>query len=747
MEHKPIDFCAVKRVPIEAHVDTLYDICSKTFTPEQLTVLQKAIDFAKEVHKDQHRESGEPYYMHPEAVAIMLYEMGMDYATIVAGLLHDVIEDGRDITVQKVSELFGEEIATMVDGVTKLTKSGTQDFVTKQEQQAENLRKLFLAMANNVRVVIIKLADRLHNMRTLEYCDPAKRARKAKETLEVYAPLAHRFGMGAIKGELEDLSFMHMMPDEYEQLRAAIEPQQAERMRLLNTAIVTIREQLNKAGIEADINGRPKHMYSIYRKMVKQNRPLEEIYDLIAIRIIVQTVNDCYATLGIIHSLWKPMPGRFKDYIAMPKTNMYRSLHTTLFGHLGMPFEVQIRTSEMHRTAEYGIAAHWMYKEGRGAQDDLDGKMAWLRSALEYDNDADNAREFVDSIMKDFFSDFVFVLTPRGEILDLPTGSTPLDFAYRIHTNVGHHCQHAKVNGSMVRLDYKLKTNDVVEIITSASQLGPSRDWLHIVKTQQAKSKIRQWFKKANRDENIQKGREMLEAAAKRHGQQLSLLTKPEYYSEMLKRYNMAGMEDVYNAIGYGGISTGQVLHRLMDKQRQEAKEEELAQRIKQIEETGGMPQRAPEKPMSSHGVIVHGEPNMMVRFAQCCSPVPGDEIIGYITRGRGVSVHRRDCPNAKELLDDEGRIIPVEWAGDEKSSYTANVSLAATDRPGVLMDISQVLLSMNINIKTVNAKTDRNGMVYVQLSFDITNASQLNNIIKNLRKIKTVTEVYRASN
>lgn len=747
MEQKPINFCTVKRVPIEAHVDMLYDICSKTFTPEQLAVLQKAIDFAKEVHKDQWRESGEPYYVHPEAVAIMLYEMGMDYATIVAGLLHDVIEDGRDITVQKVSELFGEEIAAMVDGVTKLTKSGTQDFVTKQEQQAENLRKLFLAMANNVRVVIIKLADRLHNMRTLEYCDPEKRARKAKETLDVYAPLAHRFGMGAIKGELEDLSFMHMLPEEYEQLRAAIEPQRVERMRLLNTAITTIREQLNKMGIEADINGRPKHMYSIYRKMVKQSRPLEEIYDLIAIRIIVQTVNDCYATLGIIHSLWKPMPGRFKDYIAMPKTNMYRSLHTTLFGHLGMPFEVQIRTADMHRTAEYGIAAHWMYKEGRGAQDELDGKMAWLRSALEYDNDADNARDFVDSIMKDFFSDFVFVLTPRGEILDLPTGSTPLDFAYRIHTNVGHHCQHAKVNGSMVRLDYKLKTNDVVEIITSASQSGPSRDWLHIVKTQQAKSKIRQWFKKANREENIQKGREMLEGAAKRHGQQLSLLTKPEYCSEMLKRYNMAGMDDVYNAIGYGGISTGQVLHRLMDKLRQEEKEEELAQRIKQLEETGSMPQRMPEKPTSSHGVIVHGEPNMMVRFAQCCSPVPGDNIIGYITRGRGVSVHRRDCPNAKELLDDEGRIIPVEWAGDEKSSYTANVSLAATDRPGVLMDISQVLLSMNINIKTVNAKTDRNGMVYVQLSFDISNASQLNNIIKNLRKIKTVTEVYRASN
>lgn len=730
----------------EPHAD-LYETCKKTFTQEQLALLQKAIDFAREVHKNQRRESGEPYYIHPEAVAIMLYEMGMDYATVIAGLLHDVVEDGKDVTVQKLTELFGDEIATMVDGVTKLTKTGAQDFITKQEQQAENLRKLFLAMANNVRVVIIKLADRLHNMRTLEYCDTAKRARKAKETLDVYAPLAHRFGMGAIKGELEDLAFMHLMPEEYEQLRVAIEPQQAERMELLQSAIATIRENLNRVGIEAEINGRPKHMYSIYRKMIKQNRPLDEIYDLIAIRIIVETVNDCYATLGVIHSVWKPMPGRFKDYIAIPKTNMYRSLHTTLFGEHGLPFEVQIRTFEMHRTAEYGIAAHWMYKEGRGAQDDLDGKMAWLRTALEYENDADNAREFVDSIMKDFFSDYVFVLTPRGEILDLPTGSTPLDFAYRIHTNVGHHCQHAKVNGSMVRLDYKLKTNDVVEIITSANQPGPSRDWLHIVKTQQAKSKIRQWFKKANREENVQKGREMLEGAAKRHGQQLSSLTKPEYYSELLKKLNMSNMEDVYNAIGYGGISTGQVLHRLMEKQRKQAQEEEFAQRMRQLEESGGTPPRMQEpKSTAMHGIIVHGEPNMMVRFAHCCSPVPGDEIIGYITRGRGVSVHRKDCPNAKDLLGDEGRIIPVEWVGDEKSSYTANINMTATDRPGVLMDISQVLLSMNVNIKTVNAKTDRNGMVYVQLSFDITNTSQLNNIIKNLRKIRTVTEVYRAS-
>ncbi|MDL2259131.1 bifunctional (p)ppGpp synthetase/guanosine-3',5'-bis(diphosphate) 3'-pyrophosphohydrolase [Eubacteriales bacterium OttesenSCG-928-K08] len=727
----------------------LYETCKRSFKPEDLELLQKAIDFAKDVHKDQLRESGEPYYIHPEAVADMLYDMGMDPATVIAGLLHDVVEDGKNITVKMISDMFGQEIASMVDGVTKLTKSGEQNYITKKEQQAENLRKLFLAMANNVRVVIIKLTDRLHNMRTLEYCDPSKRARKARETLDVYAPLAHRFGMGAIKGELEDLSFMHLLPDEYESLKQKIEPHQAERMQVLQSSIAAIKDQLTDLGIEADINGRPKHIYSIYRKMIKQNRPLEEIYDLIAIRIIVTTVKECYATLGVVHSLWRPMPGRFKDYIAIPKTNMYKSLHTTLFAEEGgLPFEVQIRTAEMHRTAEYGIAAHWMYKEGRSAQNDLDGKMGWLREALAFNSEADSAEEFVDNVMKDFFSEYVFVLTPLGEILDLPVGSTPLDFAYRIHTNVGHRCQHAKVNGSMVRLDYKLKTNDVVEIITSASQVGPSRDWLNTVKTQQAKSKIRQWFKKANREENVQRGREMLEDAAKRHGQQLSNLTKPEYYADLLKKLNMQGMEDVYNAIGYGGISTGQVLHRLMEKLRKERQEIEMAERLKRLEESGAEHTHKQESPSrGSRGVIVHGEPNMVVRFAHCCSPVPGDEIIGYITRGRGVSIHSKDCTNAADLLADEGRIIPVEWASDELVAHTANVGIISSDRVGILMDVSQTMVNMNTNIKTINARTERNGDVHVQLSFDVNSASQLNNIIKNLKKINGVTSVFRARN
>ncbi len=721
----------------------LYDKCKAVYSDAQLALLEKAIAFAKRAHEGQLRESGEPYYIHPEAVATMLFDMGMDVPTVIAGLLHDVVEDGKDITVAQISELFGKEIATMVDGVTKLTKSSQQAIITKKERQAENLRKMFLAIANDVRIVIIKLADRLHNMRTLEYCTTAKRTRKAKETLEIYAPLAHRFGMGAIKCELEDLSFMHLMPDEYEKMVAEVGVQQQERMEQLKSAMETIREQLQKAGIEGEINGRPKHLYSIYRKMVKQNRPLEEIYDLIAIRVIVNTINDCYAVLGVIHSIWKPMPGRFKDYIAMPKPNMYRSLHTTLFGDKGMPFEVQIRTFEMHRTAEYGIAAHWMYKEGRTVQDELDSKMGWLRQALEYDTDAENAMEFIDNVTKDFLSEYVFVLTPRGEIIDLPTGSTPLDFAYRIHTNVGHHCQQARVNGSVVRLDYKLKTNDVVEIITSTNQNGPSRDWLNVVKTQQAKVKIRQWFKKANREENIQKGREMLEASAKRQGWQLSQF-KNEYYAPILKKNNMTSLEQIYAAIGYGGLSTSQVLHKLVEMHRRESKAAAAVQQLEQkLEERS-----AQTAHMHSHsrGVMVEGDPNMMIHFAQCCNPLPGDEIVGYITRGRGVSIHRSDCVNVSNLSNDSERMIHVAWIDDAQASYIASIHVVADDRPGVLVEVSQVLANLNISVRTINAKTNRNGVAFIQLSFVVNDTTQLNTIIRNLKKINSVTEVYRVN-
>lgn len=721
-------------------MDELINMCAAKYSPEEMEMLKKAIDFASEAHKGQLRESGEPYIMHPIAVAKMLFEMSMDENTVIAGLLHDTVEDNPNITVDIIRSEFGDDVANMVDGVTKLTKSGNAGLLSKEDRQAENLRKMFMAIANDVRVVIIKLADRLHNMRTLEYCDGEKRIRKAHETLEVYAPLAHRFGMGAIKCELEDLSFEYLYPEEAKKLKNAIEPQKRERMQLLEHAMSVIKEQLAAIGIEAEVSGRPKHLYSIYKKVVKQNVTVDKIYDLIAIRVIVHTVNDCYAALGVIHSIWPPMPGRFKDYIAMPKTNKYRSLHTTLFGDNGMPFEVQIRTQEMHRAAEYGIAAHWMYKEGRTTQDDLDSKVAWLREALEYENLADTTREFVENIRKDFFSDFVFVLTPKGEIIDLPTGSTPVDFAYRIHTNVGNHTQHAKVNGAMVKLEYKLKNHDVVEIITSP-QATPSRDWLSFVKTQQAKAKIRNWFKKANREENIQKGKEMLQEAMRRQSNQYSEAIKPEYFDELLQRYSMTDIDDIYAAIGYGGLTTRQIVHPLIEHAKRDRQEQE------RLQAAANGSKGSDSKPSGSvHGIRVVGQKNMAVRFAGCCTPLPGDEIIGYITRGRGVSVHRRDCENAEALLRDADRIIQVEWATDEKTKYPVNITILATERVGLLMSISQMLMNMNINLRSINANQDSDDIVTVKLTFDVNNAEHLESILKNLKKVDGVTNVFRTN-
>ena len=721
-------------------MDELINMCAAKYSPEEMEMLKKAIDFASEAHKGQRRESGEPYIMHPIAVAKMLFEMSMDENTVIAGLLHDTVEDNPNITVDIIRSEFGDDVANMVDGVTKLTKSGNAGLLSKEDRQAENLRKMFMAIANDVRVVIIKLADRLHNMRTLEYCDGEKRIRKAHETLEVYAPLAHRFGMGAIKCELEDLSFEYLYPEEAKKLKKAIEPQKRERMQLLEHAMSVIKEQLAAIGIEAEVSGRPKHLYSIYKKVVKQNVTVDKIYDLIAIRVIVHTVNDCYAALGVIHSIWPPMPGRFKDYIAMPKTNKYRSLHTTLFGDNGMPFEVQIRTQEMHRAAEYGIAAHWMYKEGRTTQDDLDSKVAWLREALEYENLADTTREFVENIRKDFFSDFVFVLTPKGEIIDLPTGSTPVDFAYRIHTNVGNHTQHAKVNGAMVKLEYKLKNHDVVEIITSP-QATPSRDWLSFVKTQQAKAKIRNWFKKANREENIQKGKEMLQEAMRRQSNQYSEAIKPEYFDELLQRYSMTDIDDIYAAIGYGGLTTRQIVHPLIEHAKRDRQEQE------RLQAAADGSKGSDSKPSGSvHGIRVVGQENMAVRFAGCCTPLPGDEIIGYITRGRGVSVHRRDCENAEALLRDADRIIQVEWATDEKTKYPVNITILATERVGLLMSISQMLMNMNINLRSINANQDSDDIVTVKLTFDVNNAEHLESILKNLKKVDGVTNVFRTN-
>ncbi|MDY4468998.1 MAG: bifunctional (p)ppGpp synthetase/guanosine-3',5'-bis(diphosphate) 3'-pyrophosphohydrolase [Eubacteriales bacterium] len=728
-------------------MDKLREICSKTFTPEEMQTLDRAIEFTKQVHAHQTRHSGEPYYTHPENVAIMLANMGMDSHTILAGLMHDVIEDGKDITYEKLASMFGQDIAGMVDGVTKLTKTGKNEMISREDIQAESFRKMFLAIANDIRVVIIKLNDRLHNMRTLQYCSEEKQIRKARETLDIYAPLAHRFGMGAMKCELEDLCMKYLWPEEYKKLEQAMIPYQEERMHTLNKAMEEIEKALKEAGIEATLSGRPKHFYSIYKKTVRQQKTIDEIYDLIAIRVIVNTVNDCYATLGIIHSLWKPMPGRFKDYIAMPKTNMYRSLHTTLFSNdgMGMPFEVQIRTPEMHKAAEYGIAAHWMYKEGRNSPDDLDSKLAWLREALSLEADSNTTREFIENIRKDFFGDYVYVLTPQGKIIDLVTGSTPIDFAYRIHSNVGNHVQHAKVNGALVRLDYKLKNNDVVEIITSPNAT-PSYDWLKIAKTQQAKAKIRTWFKKANREENIQRGKDMLSEALKRQGAQLGDFTgKKEYFEDILKKFNMSDLDDVYASIGYGGITTGQVTNKLLEQAKKEAKAAAAAERLERLEEEQ---QSRPENRNNGKGVIVEGDTGMVVRFARCCTPLPGDDIIGYVTRGRGVSIHRKDCPNIGDLLMDPERVVRAEWANNAKSSYTATIQVVADERTGLLMDVSQVLAGMNISITAMTAKVDKanQNIIQIQLSFDVSSTEQLNNIIKSMRKVRSVKEVYRVN-
>lgn len=720
-------------------MDRLLAVCEKKFPQEKIELLKKAIEFARTVHANQKRESMEPYYVHPEAVALILVEMDMDADTVIAGLLHDTVEDSMDVSVDQVAALFGKDIAKMVDGVTKLTNTNITKMLSREDRQAENLRKMFLAIANDVRVVIIKLADRLHNMRTLGYCSRDKQIRKAQETMDIYAPLAERFGMGAIKVELEDLSFSFLMPEECRRLEGLIGPKQTERMSLLKTAMRRIENALKDAGIKCEVSGRRKHIYSIYRKLNNKKVSLNEIYDLVALRVIVDSVKDCYGALGIIHSIWKPFPGRFKDYIAMPKTNMYSSLHTTLFSDFGMPFEVQIRTWEMHRMAEYGIAAHWMYKEGRSKQDDLDKKLEWLHQLVNYASDASTSKEYVENVRHDFFTDYVFVLTPQGEIFDLPVGSTPVDFAYRIHSNVGDHTHHAKVNGVPVKLDYKLRTHDVVEITTSP-QASPNRDWLTFVKTSQAKNRIKQYFKKANREENIARGKDMLSEAARRQGHKLSEITKPDYIHAVLTKLNMNEFDDVYAAIGYGGLSTGQVLSRLMEAYRKERKEQELAEKLASDEHTR-------VKSFDAHGraVIVKGEANMVVRFAQCCSPLPGDEIFGYITRGRGVSIHSAGCPNAAALLADEERIISVEWADENSTKFPVSVHIVGDERPGLMAELTTMLLSMNINLHKLSAKTTDDGRgVDVSMGFEVKNAEHLESITRSLMKINGVREVTR---
>ena len=707
------------------------------------SLVEKAYNLANEAHSTQKRESGEPYIIHPLDVAGILAELGMDTNTIVAGLLHDVIED-TEYSHADLERLFNKEVADLVEGVTKL---GQIKYKSKEEQQADNVRKMLLAMAKDIRVIIIKLADRLHNMRTLKYMREEKQKQKAKETLDIYAPLAHRLGISKIKWELEDLAFRYMHQQEYYDLVHQIAEKRKEREAFIDDIIQEMKDKLSQSGIESDIEGRPKHFYSIYKKMVNKNKSIEQIFDLTAIRILVNSVKDCYASLGIVHTIYKPIPGRFKDYIAMPKPNMYQSLHTTVIGPQGKTFEIQIRTFEMHKTAEYGIAAHWKYKEGDNSKGEtFEQKLTWLRDMLEWGKETSDAEEFIEGFKIDLFSDEIFVFTPKGVVINLPSESTPIDFAYKIHTDVGNRCVGAKVNGKMVPLDYNLKTGQIVEIMTSATAKGPNIDWVSIVKSNQAKSKIKQWFKRAQRDEHIYKGKELIEKEAKRQAVTFSELTKGELYEKFLKRYNLHNQEDIYAAVGTGVVSASMVLGRLKEEVAPDDKQV-LENINKTIEENAAKAQKM-KNINKSYGITVKGLSNIMIRFAKCCNPVPGDDIIGYITKGRGVSVHRKDCLNVKELEDsEETRIVEVSWGVSKGTAYTAELQVEAEDRMGLLAEVMLILSEAKISVNAVNAKTLKGNLTVTNIKIKIDSIDQLKDLMKKLRKLKGVLDVYRMNN
>ncbi|EOU1137052.1 bifunctional (p)ppGpp synthetase/guanosine-3',5'-bis(diphosphate) 3'-pyrophosphohydrolase [Clostridium perfringens] len=708
-----------------------------------IDLVKKAYDLAFEAHKEQKRESGEPYIIHPISVAMILADMGMDTNTIVAGLLHDVIED-TDYTYEDISNIFNVEVANLVDGVTKL---GKIKYKSKEEQQADNVRKMLLAMAKDIRVIIIKLADRLHNMRTLKYMKPEKQKKKAQETLDIFAPLAHRLGISKIKWELEDLCLRYIHPEEYYDLVNMIAEKRVEREKFISRIIEELKENLDKANIDSDIEGRPKHFYSIYRKMVNKHKSIEQIFDLTAIRILVNTVKDCYAVLGIVHTIYKPIPGRFKDYIAMPKPNMYQSLHTTVIGSEGKTFEIQIRTFEMHRTAEYGIAAHWKYKSGINGTDSKDmtfeNKLTWLRDILEWQKEAVDATEFMEGFKLDLFSDEIFVFTPKGVVINLPAGATPIDFAYKIHTDIGNKCVGAKVNGKIVTLDYKLKTGEIVEILTSSSSRGPNIDWLNIANSNQARSKIKQWLRKARREENLERGKEMLDKECKKQSLVFSDLSKGPLYDKLLKRYHLNNVEEIYVAVGEGELLSSTVISKLKENVVKQVTEEELN---KNIEEQIAKTERQTKK-KQSYGVTVKGLNNIMVRFARCCNPVPGDDIAGYITKGRGVSVHRKDCSNFKAIVEKQReKVVDVSWGTEKGTAYVAELEVKAEDRMCLLSDVMLVITDSNLSLLSLNAKSGKNGVANINIQVKIDNIEQLKELMKKIRRLQGILDVYRVN-
>jgi len=716
----------------------------------------KAYNFALKAHENQKRESGEPYINHPVDVACILAEMGMDTSTITAGILHDVIED-TNFSYEDITNLFSKEVADLVEGVTKLEKIA---YKTKEEQQADNVRKMLLAMAKDIRVIIIKLADRLHNIRTLKYKAVQKQKQIAKETLDIYAPLAHRLGMSKIKWELEDLSFRYLKPEEYYSLVDAISEKRVEREEYIKKILQELNDNLSKAGIESDIDGRPKHFYSIYRKMVNKSKTIDQIFDLTAVRVLVNTVKDCYAALGIVHTMYKPMPGRFKDYIAMPKPNMYQSLHSTVIGPEGKPFEIQIRTHDMHKTAEYGIAAHWKYKEGivetpqapNKEEENSDTKLTWIREMLDWQRETPNAEEFMENFKIDLFSDEVFVFTPNGKVINLPYNATPVDFAYKIHTDVGNKCVGAKINGKIVPLDYKLKTGEIVEILTTALPKGPNIEWLTYVTSNQAKSKIRAWFKKAKRDENIAKGKEMLEKEAKKREVNFGEMAKGEMLDIILKKYNMNSIVDIYANVGIGSVTASMIVDRfkdIYDKAKKDSNKVSNEEILKDIKDQINKENRNKNENGASGklGITVKGVSDVLVRFAKCCNPVPGDAIIGYITKGRGVSVHRTDCSNMNNLIkEDSSRIIEVNWGKAKNESYIAELEIRGDDRQGLLADVVEVITAMNISMDSINAKTSKNNCAFVNVKMKIQDVEHLAILMKKIKKLKGITDVYRTN-
>lgn len=723
-------------------IEKIISVEKKTYKKLDVKLIMKAYELAESKHRDQKRRSGEPYIIHPLQVAYTLAQIGLDDKTICAALLHDIIED-TDVTDADLRKNFDDEIANMVAGVTKL---GTiQQFTTLEEQQVEDYRKMFLAMGKDIRVIIIKLADRLHNMKTLKYLKRDRQIANAKETMELYAPLANRLGLYSMKWELEDLSFKYLYPEDYLELVEAIAEKRNERLEFIEKIMDKIRLELKVQRIDTEVTGRAKHLYSIYRKMKRDNKTLDQIYDLFALRILVNSVKDCYTALGVVHELYNPMPGRFKDYISVPKSNMYQSIHTTLLGEKGVPFEVQIRTWDMHKIAEYGIAAHWAYKEanyagkGKRVVQVTEDKLSWLRESIEWQQEMREPQEFLETLKTELFEDEVYVFTPKGAIKVLPRDATPIDFAYNIHNEIGHHMTGCKINSKMMPIITPLKTGDIVEIITSDNSKGPSRDWLKFVKSSSAKNRIQQWFKKEQKEENIEKGKELIERELKRIGIQYVELFKHEYINPMLERYKYKDLDEMYASVGFGAMSPGKIITRMLIEYRKEHNEENIEVKLEKLSQ-----ERTKRVSSTSSGVIVKGIENCLVKLSKCCNPVPGDDIIGYITKGRGVSVHRKDCINVNQLIQEENRIIDVEWYNENKTTYSADIEIYANDRVGLLSDTIKQIDGTKAKLIAINARATKQRIAITEITIEVENLDELNNVMKALKRIDSVYEVNR---